>query len=313
MADGDSHELHPAARRVADALGESDDPVATLAAVPGSDLTSLLLEVAQRRAASVTSADLRRRLRTDRLVEPGTVDARALHRTITRLLDALPPSFEILELSPVAPLATCSAVATVDQKKIVSTLRAAEVAADPTNTLAVIAATRAPTEARLGAVQRILRTQPFGSIGQQHFTVLGLVTAGRDRGNLDFERAALVETLGVLTAALAATVPGAIELRLTSLRDRFTDALIATARAELPETVTVVADPDRDAGRGYYRDLCFKVIVRAEGTEVEVGDGGFTDWATRLTGDRKCRMLVAGLGVDRIATVAEPVHRAQSS
>jgi hypothetical protein len=294
-------ELHPAARRVADALGGSDDPVGTLSAAPGADLTSLLLEVAQRRAASVTGADLVRRLPTDRLVEPGTVDARALHRTIARLLDALPAAFEILELSPVAPLGTCSAVATVDQKKIVSTLRAAEVAADPTNTLAVVAAGRREVDVRLGAVQRILRAQPFGAIGQQHFTVLGLVTAGRDRGNLDFERSTLVETLGALTAALDTTVVDPIELRLTSLRDRFTEALVTDVRDATDGAVTVLADPGRSSGLGYYRDLCFKVIVRHDGTEVEVGDGGFTDWTAKLTGDRKRRTLVAGLGVDRIA------------
>jgi hypothetical protein len=297
-------ELHPAARRVAEALDGSDDPVATLASTPGSDLTSLLLEVAHRRAASVTVADLVHRLRTDRLVEPGTVDARALHRTTVRLLDALPTSFEILELSPVAPLATCSAVATVDQNKVVSTLRASEVAADPTNTLAVVAAGRRTVDVRLGAVQRILRAQPFGPIGQQHFTVLGLVTAGRDRGNLDFERGALVEMLGVLTAALDPAIVGPIELRLTSLRDRFTEALIAHVADATDDAVTVVADPDRQSGRGYYRDLCFKVIVRTGDGEVEVGDGGFTDWTARLTGDRKRRLLVAGLGVDRIATLA---------
>jgi hypothetical protein len=298
-----AEELHPAARRVADALGESDDPVGTLATTPGADLTSFLLEVAQRRAASVTAADLVRRLRTDRLVEPGTGDARALHRTISRLLDALPASFEILELSPVAPLGTCSAVATVDQKKVVGTLRAAEVAADPTNTLAIVAAGRREVDVRLGAVQRILRSQPFGAIGQQHFTVLGLVTAGRDRGNLDFERSALVETLAALTAALDATVTDPIELRVTSLRDRFTEALVADVRDATDDSVTVIADPDRASGRGYYRDLCFKVIVQHEGTEIEVGDGGFTDWAAHLTGDRKRRLLAAGLGIDRIAAL----------
>ena len=304
MADDDTHPVHPAALRIADALVGADDPVDELAAAPGADLTSFLLEVAQRRAAAVTPADVVRRLREDRLVEPGTVDARALHRTIATLLDALPTAFEVLELSPVAPLATCSAVATVDQKKIVSTMRGLEVAADPTNMLAVVAATRSGSDARLGAVQRILRTQPFGASGQQHFTALGLVTAGRDRGNLDFERTALVEMLGVVAAALQACALGPIELRITSLRDRYTEALVDDARAALPAVVSVVADPARTSGRGYYRDLCFKVIARPGADEVEVGDGGFTDWTARLTGDRKRRLLVAGLGVDRIATLA---------
>jgi hypothetical protein len=297
-------ELHPAARRVADALIGSDDPVDALATAPGADLTSFLLEVAQRRAAAVTPADVVRRLRDDRLVEPGTVDARALHRTSARLLDALPTDVEVVELSPVAPLGTCSSVATVDQKKIVTTTRGNEVAGDPTNALAAIAAGRPGTDARLAAVQRVLRTQPFGAIGQQHFTVLGLVTTGRDRGDLGFERASLVAMVRVVADALAAGPVGPVELRITSLRDSFTAALADDARAELPPSVSVVADPDRTAGRGYYRDLCFKVIARPGADEVEVGDGGFTDWSARLTGDRKRRTLIAGLGVDRIAALA---------
>jgi hypothetical protein len=295
---------HPAARRVAEGIRDTDDPVGALVDASGADLTSFLLEVAQQRAAAVTPAELVRRIRADRLVEPGTVDARRLHRTVARLVDALPDAYEVLELSPVAPLATCSAVATVDQKKIVSTLRAVEVAADPTNMLAAIAATRADAEVRLGAVQRVLRTQPFGTAGQQHFTVLGLVTAGRDCGNLGFERTAMVDTTRTIAGALDACGVGPVELRITSLRDRYTEALVDDVRAALPPTVSVAADPDRASGRGYYRDVCFKVVARAGREEVEVGDGGCTDWSAQLTGDRKRRLLVAGLGVDRIAALA---------
>lgn len=296
--------LHPAARRVADTLAGSDDPVSALATASGADLTSFLLEVAQRRAAAVTPTDVVRRLRDDRLVEPGIVDARALHRTTARLLDALPADVEVVELSPVAPLGTCSTVATVDQKKIVTTTRGNEVAGDPTNALAAIAAARPGTDARLGAVQRVLRTQPFGAIGQQHFTVLGLVTTGRDRGDLGFERDGLVTMLRVVTRALAACAVGPVELRITSLRDAFTAALADHARSALPPSVAVAADPDRTSGRGYYRDLCFKVVARPGPDEVEIGDGGFTDWSARLTGDRKRRTLIAGLGVDRISALA---------
>jgi hypothetical protein len=299
-----AEELHPAARRVADALADSEDPLAALAATPGADLTSFLLEITRRRAAAVTPTEVVRRLRDDRLVEPGAADARALHRIAARLLDALPTDVEVIELSPVAPLGTCSTVATVDQKKIVSTTRGTEVAADPTNALAAIAAGRAGAETRVAAVQRVLRTQPFGPIGQQHFTVLGLVTTGRDRGDLGFERESLVDMLRVLTDALAACAIGPVELRITSLRDTFTAALADDARAALGPSVPVVDDPDRTSGRGYYRDLCFKVIARPGPDQVEVGDGGFTDWSARLTGDRKRRTLIAGLGVDRIAALA---------
>jgi len=303
-----------AALRAASVTGGESAVVDALAdQISGADLTSLLLEVTRRRAEALSPAHVMRQFARDRTVEPGLVDARSLHRVIATVIDAIPEDFEIVELSPVAPLGTHSTVATVHQHKVVSTVRASEVAADPTNALALLAAARRRADpligpARLGAVQRVLRTQPFGTEGQQHFTVLGLVTAGRDRGNLDFERAALVEQLGALVGAIRSVTAASITLRLTSLRDAYTDALIDTVRMALataaPVALTVVADPDRRAGRGYYRDLCFKIHVSSDSGEFEVGDGGFTDWTAQLVGSRKERLLTSGLGLDRLSSVA---------
>ena len=60
-------------------------------------------------------------------------------------------------------------------------------------------------------------------------------------------------------------------------------------------------DRDRGAGRGYYRGLCFKINVRAAGALQEVGDGGFTDWGARLAASNKERLLISGIGIDRLA------------
>lgn len=110
--------------------------------VSGADLTSFLLEVTRRRAAALSPAEVLRRAGADRFVEPGIVDARGLHRVIATVLDSIPATFEFIELAPVAPLGTHSAIATVHQHKVVSTVRGTEVAADPTNTLALVAALR---------------------------------------------------------------------------------------------------------------------------------------------------------------------------
>ncbi|NEE04298.1 hypothetical protein [Phytoactinopolyspora halotolerans] len=109
-----------------------------------------------------------------------------------------------MELAPVAPLGTHSAVGTVDQHKVVSTVRGTEVAADPTNALAleaavcrrsVLAADSRSTElVRLGGLQRVVRAQGFSGPRQfAHFALFGLVTAGRDAGGRRFEAASLTE------------------------------------------------------------------------------------------------------------------------
>ena len=65
----------------------------------------------------------------------------------------------------------------------------------------------------------------------------------------------------------------------------------------------MVLDRDREAGRGYYRELCYKINVWVGGYWMEVGDGGFTDWTARLTANNKERLLISGVGIDRVAAL----------
>jgi hypothetical protein len=272
----------------------------------GTELTTLLLEVYRRRALSLSPAEVLRRYRTDRFVAPSAIPAPALRRAEDRLIAALPPSFTLLSLAPLTPLATHAAVATVDPRKVVATVRGNEVAADPTNALSLEAAerrarllARAPRSAAavsLAATQRVVRAQRFDGPGlSAHFQLFGLVTAGRDVGGLGFECAALAEHLRFAAAA----VPGA-RVHVTLLAEPYR-AVLASVRAALPE-LPIAEDPSRESGRGYYTGLCFKVTATGGGVgDGEVGDGGFTDWTARLLGNRKERQLISGYGLDRLA------------
>ncbi|WP_143116023.1 hypothetical protein [Lentzea xinjiangensis] len=269
--------------RVLRSIG-GEDALDRLAALPGSDLTSVLLALMRRRAGALSGADVLRQYRSDRFVAPSEVPFEVVRAAEDRLLAALPPSFSVLGLAPVAPLGTCSAVAEVDQNNVVSTIRGTEVAADPTNALALEAAVRrqsGPGDVRLAAVQRVVRAQLFGGAGRfAHFTLFAAVSAGRDRGSLAFEREHFAEHLSFLRSAC-----GDVEVRVTVLDPRF-----EAVRGDLP------TDPSRRTG--YYQGLCFKVYRDG----VEIGDGGFVDWTRRLTGNRKERLLISGIGVDRFAT-----------
>lgn len=266
--------------------------------LPGADLTTLLLETMRRRSGALSPADVLRRYGHDRFVAPAPIPFRRLRRAEDAVLSALPEEFEPVALAPVVPLGTHSALGPVDQNNVVSTIRNSEVAADPTNALALEAALRRRAHSaddpgrpvRLAALQRVVRAQRFeGAVSYAHFTLFALVTAGRDTGNLAFERQHAAEHLAILTAAVRACGAPEAESRVTVLDERF-----ERVAAELDAT----PDPGREGGRGYYTGLCFKVY----GKGLEVGDGGFVDWTARLLGNRKERLLISALGVDRLAS-----------
>ena len=289
--------------------------VQRLAALSGSDFTSVMLEVARVRAARQTAASVRRRYSRDRFTAPGHTSWRDLRRAEEALLACLPAGVEMLTLAPVVPLGTHSVLAPVSQDKVLTTIRSTEVAADPTNALALEAAERRSADrqavVRLGGLQRVVRAQQPEEPGYlAHFGLFGLVTAGRDSGSLRFERAALTEHLRFAVASLAAARLRYVQVALTPLSDageRIAAAVTSDLSGDEGGTAAVIMlDHTRQRGRGYYRDLCFKVNANTGGQLAEIGDGGFTDWTAQLLANAKERLLISGIGVDRLAACGPP-------
>jgi hypothetical protein len=141
--------MEDALGRVLPRIGGSET-LDRLAALSGSDFTSVMLEVTRRRAARETPASVLRRYERDRFVQPGQGSARAIRRVESVLLGCVPEDVWVVTLAPLVPLGTHSALGPVSQDKVVSTIRACEVAADPTNALALEAASRR-ARTRLGS------------------------------------------------------------------------------------------------------------------------------------------------------------------
>lgn len=294
-----------------------------LAELPGADLATLLLEVFRRRAGRLSAADVMRRYRTDRFVGPGSVDFAALSRAQDAMLAAFGANFDIVVLAPVLPLGSHSVTARVDQRNVIATIRGSEVAADPTNGLALEAAVRrrrlldaAPRSARavrLAAAQRVTRAQLFsGPVSFAHFQLVGVVTAGRDSGSLEFERQHLAEHLRLAVRGLSVLGADAVSIAITCL-DGPSSGVLAAVREEFAGVagVEVVPEPERAGGRGYYQRLCFKIFARFGAEEpLEVADGGFVDWTAQLLGSAKERLLISGYGIDRLAIAATAAAKA---
>jgi hypothetical protein len=302
-----------ALRRVVDEAGGPACLELLADGLAGADLTTLLLEVFRRRTARVRPAEVFRRYRTDRFVAPAAVDLAALRRVEDAIVGALPSGFETVVLAPVVPLGTHTATGDVDPRNVIATIRGTEVAADPTNGLALEAAarrgellSRSPRSAdlvRLAASQRVTRAQLFeGPVSFAHFQLLGVVTAGRDTGGREFERRHLAEHARLAAVGALAAGVEHVTIAITCMDDAarqvFSD--VKDTLAGLANTAVVEA-PERETGLAYYRDLCFKVFASAGGHRFEVGDGGFVDWTAKLLGNRKERLLISGYGLDRLA------------
>jgi hypothetical protein len=306
---GDEYQTSPALRRVLAQAGGPELLDLLAEGLAGADLTTLLLEVFRRRANRLTPAEVMRRYRTDRFVSPAPVSYAALRRAEDLLYSALPDDFEMLTLAPLVPLASHTAVATVDPRKVLATIRGSEVAADPTNALALEAArrrsgSRSAVTVRLAASQRVVRAQHFDAPGMPaHFQLFALVTAGRDTGSQTFEHQHLAEHLRFAIQAMSTAGVGQAEIRVTCL-DPAAEPILAHVRASTG--ADIIADPGRSTGRGYYSGLCYKIHAVVGSQRVEIADGGFTDWTQRLTGNRKERLLIGGFGLDRLATVLTP-------
>jgi len=284
-----------------------------------SDLQSLLLEVYRQRAARLRPADVLRQYEQNRFVQPAQVHPQKLLAFDQRAFSLLPAGFEVLQLSPVAPLGTHSAVAPVDQNNVLTTIRNTEVCADATGVLALETARRRKAlyraegrleqVTRLCASHRLLRTQQFeGPVSFPHFSLLHLCTAGRDRGSYRFEVDALVEQidyyLRLFTASREAGYAlGAARVCLTAFDETRLDELrsevLDRVAADHPDTAFGF-DQERQSGRGYYLGAGFQIFCQdRSGTELFIVDGGFTDWTQQWLSNQKERLLTSGMGSER--------------
>lgn len=298
---------HPAERRVFESVGGSDVRN-LLADLSGTDFTTLLLAVMRERAARVTAPDLIRKYRDGRFARPSPIPLAALRKVEDKFLSALPEGWEAIGVSPVVPFATHSAMAGISQDRVLSAVRGTEVAADPTNSLALEAAMRRRAKrddsVRLATIQRVVRGQSYGGNAPSHFSLFALVNAGRDAGGHEFEASSLVEHLMIHVAGIRAADVSNIRVLVTDLTGGDRESVLRGVEGAFRGVVDVqvVRYPEREAGRMYYEGICFKVRASIEDEELEVSDGGGVKWTARVLDDRREHLFISASSLDRLAT-----------
>jgi hypothetical protein len=267
----------------------------------GSQLWSLLLGVLDERAARRTTSQLLRQWETDRFVKPSYIDQRTAMELDTHLLAAA-AGFESLELSPLAPLGTCSLIAVTSQNRTVSTIRGTEVVSDPTNVLALECARRLRKEpnsiVHLVTSHRCVRAQQFPQRPgfAAHFRIFCLASAGHERVDRNFTVESLARHVRTHWAALDRLEPHGYAFSTRRVR------LLATAEnrslaERIEQALSGIALTLEELEHPYYAGLRFMVDVRTpEGAEVPLIDGGVFNWLHALAANRKLTFIASGMG-----------------
>lgn len=279
-------------------------------ALQPTDLQSLMMEVYRQRAAALTPADVLRQYRQHRFVRPAAVSPVALRQVELTAFGLLQGRFDAIEPSPLAPLGCASALAPVDQNNVVTTVRNTDVASDPTNLMALECALRRMAQRKTGmdqpvrlcAAQRLVRAQPTNDPNSfPHFQLFALCSAGR---GADFEQQAFceharfyMELVRVLSGQSYRF--GTLELEILQYED--TAQRQAREFAEMLAGEGVAVTHTQRFGKGYYRGVGFHFYAVDEQAErIFLADGGFTDWTAKLLGDRRERLMISGMGTERL-------------
>ena len=275
-----------------------------------SEINTLLLELYRRKTREMSPADILRQYAQNRFAKPSDLDPVLSYRFSADLLEVAGKyGYTALDLSPVAVLGSCSVVAAVDQNKILSALRGTEVLADATNVLALHIATlkgqqsiKKKERLRYCAVHRHIRAQKFQGKNQlPHFLLYSMVISGADEGNLKFQKETLGETINFYHEYLCSQSylknPRFIIWPRGGEKGNFTEEILEYIREHCSWDISEEKAPSEN---DYYRGLQFKIKARYKDTEYEIGDGGFVDWTGKLLQNEKERMLVSGIGLERL-------------
>lgn len=284
--------------------------------ISGSELQSLLLAVFERIPSRLTPAALLRHTRENRFVQPSLLDPLELLQyehtilTIARNYGCKP-----IQLSPLAPLGSCSIIAPVHQNKVVSALRGTEIVADATNMLALLLCKEQWQKPDLSGeirhtccTHRHVRAQQFTFTGfTPHFQVFCMVSAGRDTGSLNFERLAFQKHLE-LYRAFFSQYPELSPLRLQFYQRSESEKaeriiknlhLITEQYWQSLEIMDIIKTDDN----AYYDGVQWKLFIANQGKTFDIADGGLVNWSQRLLENHKERMMISGLGLELLIKI----------
>lgn len=288
-----------------------------------SELQSLMLEVYNLQSDSITLSKTYHDYLKNRFVHPSEVSQADFLKFDLLALSLLPEDFRSIELSPLAPVGTCSAMGNISQKRIITTSRNTEVVADTTNFLTLECARRRKEELKpdprstsrikLCSSHRLIRGQTFDPEMKftAHFRIFSLCTAGRDEGHMRFEMESLREHISVYLDIFNKILPEkyfhSLETFITDFSEKHNEQLykeVITPLVKQYSPFRFSFDPHRVAAKNYYDDICFRITLTSEEpVDYDLVDGGLTDWTGKLLSNKKERLMTSGIGTELLLKV----------
>ncbi len=276
-----------------------------------TDQQSVLLELFQHRVESLTPAAVLNQYKNNRFVPPAGVSPVKIIDLEKYAFTILPETFDQMRLSPVSPLGSCSVLGTVDQNKVLSTIRNVEVCADPTNTMALETALRRKKNpnftVRLAASQQVVRSQKFDNPAySSHFTIFAVTSAGKRDAGYKSMISELREHIDFYLKLIETYLPDEapedfIKIKLSPFNPSLGKRLSENIIDPINSTTSFKAELDltRKSGIGYYQDVAMAIELKTKSGEyLKVIDGGDTDWTAKLVSNHKEYFLSSCVGIE---------------
>ena len=198
-------------------------------------------------------------------------------------------------------------MATVDQKKVLTALRGTEVQADPTNAIALHYASlrkKGKLDSKTynySNISRVIRTQVFDNPNlTPHFSLLALISCGRDTGSFNFEKEELLKHLTTSYEICKSYGVEKIWYEIIPCKGYDSQSPLITEtvsyiRGKNSNIKVSVVEPQHD--NNYYHGFRIKQQIVIGGNTIEIADGGLLDWTGQLLTNKKERMMTFGLGI----------------
>ncbi len=136
-----------------------------------------------------------------------------------------------------------------------------------------------------------------------HFHLFCMVTSGVDHGSYSFEKQSFWEHVKVYQSIFKTLFGSEIKI-VFSERDGYKDAAGLVSRIighgdELSMNIPIsIGEPNRE--NRYYKGLQFTLKTNINEKEYNIGDGGFVDWTQKMLGNKKERLFISAIGLERL-------------